>query len=357
MIHPHADHRLIIGTFGRRNQSWGHHTALTWRDLLIRLAQHRRHAIREEKDGPGFVPALLSRAEVPPPPAEGKDTLIYARRAACNIHRCNRDVINNSMLCLDLDHVAGTADLAATWDRLTPFEYYAHTTHSHTPEAPRWRVILPLSIPVQNGEWRGFWYGAVHRFTGTYGTADPHVKDPSRFYYWPARQPGGEALHRLHPGALLSIGDVRYAYPDADWWNELHGRSSTRDDNTAAGSSGKEKTGAADPSINGPPIPQGARDATLFAIACALRAAGWEREAIHAQLLAVNAHRCTPPIGPEDAKGWADLQGKARAVCKRYPAGWEDTVIDLGIRDDDNEPGDEESDEESEESEESDNGR
>jgi hypothetical protein len=102
--------------------------------------------------------------------------------------------------CLVLDFDAGEPDeaLAAWADHLVVL----HTTWSHAPEAPRFRLVLPLARPVSLSAWARAWGWAAERAPG----ADPACKDPSRLYFRPARpRPDAPHLAEVRLGAPLDI--------------------------------------------------------------------------------------------------------------------------------------------------------
>jgi predicted transcriptional regulator len=66
--------------------------------------------------------------------------------------------------------------------------------------------------------------------------------------------------------------------------------------------------------LEGEPIPEGQRNDTLTRVGGKLRARGLELEGLGAELLAVNAARCSPPLEV------SEVAGIAQSVC-RYPAG------------------------------------
>lgn len=97
-------------------------------------------------------------------------------------------------LTFDYDHV--------TWEQITEvFEAikmlghaaFAYTTWSHTPEKPRWRVLLPLSRPVGYDEFQ-----AVSRFAAqTLGGIELPAREshvPAQYMFLPAAKPNGEFL-------------------------------------------------------------------------------------------------------------------------------------------------------------------
>ena len=119
--------------------------------------------------------------------------------------------------CLVLDFDAGDPDDAlAVWaDHLVVM----HTTWSHTPEAPRFRLVVPLIRPVPLISWARAWAWAVDRAPG----ADVACKDPSRLYFRPAL-PRPDAPHRteVRVGALLDVLDVLPEPPPAAPAVRLH---------------------------------------------------------------------------------------------------------------------------------------
>jgi hypothetical protein len=108
--------------------------------------------------------------------------------------RGNAGVVEVSALVFDLDRVPPDAE------RLAGVYWLGHTTHSHTPTAPRWRVVIPLSTPVPSTHWRNVWLRARAALCPE---ADPSCKDPSRQYYLPSHSGGVTAKATCHDGPLL----------------------------------------------------------------------------------------------------------------------------------------------------------
>ncbi len=80
-----------------------------------------------------------------------------------------------------------------------------HTSWSHTPEHPRFRIVLVLAEPVPAAEWPRAWRWASSR---SGGRIDPACKDPSRLYLLPALPARGAPFDtRIHDpgGPLLRI--------------------------------------------------------------------------------------------------------------------------------------------------------
>ena len=101
--------------------------------------------------------------------------------------RLSSAVVEVSCLVLDYDDEAALTipQALARWDG---FERCAYTTWSHTDEAPRCRVVLPLQRPVPGHLWADL-YRSILADQGR--GADPQCCDPSRAYYLPAVGAGG----------------------------------------------------------------------------------------------------------------------------------------------------------------------
>jgi hypothetical protein len=108
--------------------------------------------------------------------------------------RGNAGVAAVSCLVFDLDRVPPDAE------RLAGVYWLGHTTWSHRPTAPRWRVVIPLSTLVPATRWRDVWQRARATLCPE---ADPSCKDPSRQYYLPSHSGGVTARTTCHDGPLL----------------------------------------------------------------------------------------------------------------------------------------------------------
>lgn len=90
-----------------------------------------------------------------------------------------------------------------------PFRGVAHTSYSHSPAHPKFRVILPLAHPISAEEHHRLWHWV---FEKVQKTCDASCKNPDRMFYLP-RAPQ-EALEQKWPwvralhGPLLTVEDV-----------------------------------------------------------------------------------------------------------------------------------------------------
>jgi P4 family phage/plasmid primase-like protien len=126
---------------------------------------------------------------------------VYAERTAAPLwsparfrdggERCALDVVSISTLVLDLDHVESLAAPVRLFEEL-PYSAILHTTFRSTPEAPRCRIVLPLTRPVIASEWPFFHETALNWFSGKLGTPFDPCKDPPRFYFLPSHAAGAD---------------------------------------------------------------------------------------------------------------------------------------------------------------------
>jgi hypothetical protein len=158
----------------------------SWPDFA---GQFRRDRVRVgDKDGTAFIFATFGDKP------DGKGHLRHGRNV--------RDV---TALVLDLDEGRLTeTDLRKRLEGLT---FLAHTTYSHEPESPRWRVIVPLARPLRPG----LLPAAIKHFAegrGLAGAYDKKCIDPARLYFVP-RVPSRKALKSYRcvsgDGALYSV--------------------------------------------------------------------------------------------------------------------------------------------------------
>ena len=98
-------------------------------------------------------------------------------------------VLNRSGLSLDMDYA--TPDIIDQIEMLFSFQCYVYSTHKHTPEKPRLRLIIPLSREVTPDE-----YCAVSRKVAEeigIELFDDTTYEPSRLMYWPSTSSDGNS--------------------------------------------------------------------------------------------------------------------------------------------------------------------
>ncbi|ADL50532.1 virulence-associated E family protein [Clostridium cellulovorans] len=115
-----------------------------------------------------------------------------------------------SMITLDMDY----ADVGV-WDQITmlhDFTCCIYSTHKHTSEKPRLRLIIPLSRNVSADE-----YTAVARMIASdidIEQFDDTTYEPTRLMYWPSTSSDGEFVFEKQEGTLLNPDKVLSRYKD-----------------------------------------------------------------------------------------------------------------------------------------------
>lgn len=118
------------------------------------------------------------------------------------------DIRFRSILCLDADFADG--DLWPDWELLYGNAAAIYSTHKHTPEKPRYRLVVPLSRNVDSDE-----YQAVgRRIAATLGIDkfDDTSYQPQRMMYWPSCSQDGPYVFEHTDGAFLDPDTVLATY-------------------------------------------------------------------------------------------------------------------------------------------------
>lgn len=125
--------------------------------------------------------------------------------------RRKRDcVISRSAVTLDMDY--GTEGIIDEMEMLTDIQMMIYSTHKHTPESPRLRLVIPLAREVTPDE-----YSAVSRkLAEQIGIElfDDSTYEPSRLMYWPSTSSDGEFIYREIDGSLVDPDKVLASYKD-----------------------------------------------------------------------------------------------------------------------------------------------
>lgn len=115
-----------------------------------------------------------------------------------------------SMLTLDVDHAE-----VGFIEKFTEGCFYAavlYTTHGHTPEAPRVRILLPLTADISADK-----YAALARFFADEWGIDQFDEcsyKPNQLMYWPTTPSNGEYICRTVEGDWLDADAYLEKHPD-----------------------------------------------------------------------------------------------------------------------------------------------
>lgn len=195
---------MIITTGDSRKSTNWLPQAVTWEGLVARMREPKRtqETVAEY--------AAMSRDEK----AEAKDAGGFVGGRIQGGNRTAGNITDRQIISLDADFA--DAGLWETWKLMVGCRALMHTTHSHTPEAPRLRFLIPLSRPVPAAE-----YEPIARRLAEMmdiEAFDDTTYEASRLMYWPSCPKDGEYLFDTLDGPLCDPDDVLASYPD---WRDM----------------------------------------------------------------------------------------------------------------------------------------
>ena len=123
-------------------------------------------------------------------------------------------VISRSAITLDMDY--GTQGIIDELEMFFDMKMVVYSTHKHTPEKPRLRIIIFLTRDVTPDE-----YGAVSRMLASdigIELFDDSTYEPSRLMYWPSTSSDGEYVFQEIEGNEVDPDEVLARYKD---WHDV----------------------------------------------------------------------------------------------------------------------------------------
>ena len=127
--------------------------------------------------------------------------------------RKRETVVIRSLLTLDCDHAE--SDFIARFTASCMYAACLYTTHGHTLEAPRVRIIVPMARDITPDE-----YAAIARYFADEWGIDQFDECsylPHQLMYWPTTPSNGEYIFRRIAGPWLDPDTYLAAHPD---WKE-----------------------------------------------------------------------------------------------------------------------------------------
>jgi hypothetical protein len=180
----------------RKTKTW-RNKSLQWSELLERLSKTTRtpETVAEYK--------AMSRDQQ----SQIKDVGGFVG-GYCN-NGSRSDIRFRSILCLDADFA--DAELWDDWGLLYGHAAAVYSTHKHTPEKPRLRLVIPLTRNVENLDE----YQAIgRRVAATLGIDkfDDTSYQPQRMMYWPSTSQDGEYIFDYIDAPFLNPDEVLATY-------------------------------------------------------------------------------------------------------------------------------------------------
>lgn len=131
-------------------------------------------------------------------------------------------VANRSLITLDADSVE--SDIWLNVQLIYGYAAAMYSTHSHTSEKPRLRLIIPLNRPVTAEEYQPLARKVAEKFG--MDNFDDTTYQPERMMYWPSAPRDGEYIFEYQDGAFLNPDDILSEY--LDWTDSTSWPESSR---------------------------------------------------------------------------------------------------------------------------------
>ena len=129
-----------------------------------------------------------------------------------NTTRSNKNVICwDGWCCVDVDDYEFDGDLKDDLiKRFANYRFICYSTASSTRATPKFRLVFPLTDPVERDKIKSFWYG-LQTELGELG--DKQTKDLSRMYYIPATYDNAFNFIFSNDGNYVNPNDIIKKHP------------------------------------------------------------------------------------------------------------------------------------------------
>lgn len=204
------DGQISIATGKHKKETKWKNKTLLWSELLDKLSNTTR---TQETAAEYNKMAKTDKDRI-------KDVGGFVGGNLKNGRRLAQNVANRSLLTLDIDYANG--DVWSSIEMLYDFSVCMYSTHTHTEENPRLRLVIPLSRNVLPDE-----YQAISRLIADdlgIDQFDDTTYEPSRLMYWPSTPCDGEYVFKVQDLKWLDPDEVlaRYTFgwQDISYWPE-----------------------------------------------------------------------------------------------------------------------------------------
>lgn len=198
--------KLIIAVGQNRTTKIWKNTEITWNELVERLKTTTR---TPETQGE-FLNMPKSQQD------NIKDVGGFVGGKLTKGRRKSGSVEKRYIISLDADFA--DTDFCDGLELFADYTYCVYSTHKHTSEKPRLRLLIPLSRPCNSDE-----YEAVARFVAKdigIDMFDDTTYQPHRLMYWPSTSIDGEYLFRCEENKPLDVDKILSEYGN---WTDVSG--------------------------------------------------------------------------------------------------------------------------------------
>ena len=219
------ERKYAIATgLSRKTKTWKN-TLMSWEELVKRLSRTERTNETQEE----YKALPKSRQD------EIKDVGGFVAGHLKNGQRGTGKVECRSMITLDADFAE--PDFCDAVEMFAEYSYIIYSTHKHTQDKPRLRLIVPLSRTVTAEEYEA----AARRLADSLGIEqfDDTTYQPHRLMYYPSTSADGEYVFRHSERQPLDVDKLLAEY--ADWRDVREWAFSSRTEGAREKAVGKQE--------------------------------------------------------------------------------------------------------------------
>lgn len=172
------ERKFNIATCKSRRDKTYINQQMTWPEFIDRVKEtyRTRETVQEYKGMP-----KLQQADI-------KDVGGFVAGQLKDGRRNNLSVMSRSMITLDLDFAP--ADFWDIVDMLDNMCCCMYSTHKHTPQTPKYRLIIPASRDMTPDEYEAVARKMASRYNMDY--FDDTTYQPARMMFWPSTSKDGQ---------------------------------------------------------------------------------------------------------------------------------------------------------------------
>ena len=199
-----SDRTIVISTAKKRTSKVWKNQTITWGEMVERLTTTKRRTDTTFSE----YQRLSAQAK-----SDIKDVGGFVGGALKAKSRKTENVQNRTIIALDADYLSESVE--DFWDCfviMNGYECVAYTTHSHSPEAPRLRLVIPTNRAMFPDE-----YAAVSRkIADDLGMEmfDETTFESARMMFWPSTSADGEFIAKHQVGKFLDVDKTLARYTD-----------------------------------------------------------------------------------------------------------------------------------------------
>ena len=206
---------MKFGVISCRRSKTVYNTSATWEEIckILSRTQYTNETVNEYRQ--------MSKEEQ----ANIKDVGGFFGGITVDGSRRRGKIDNLAMVILDADHA--TPHSMDRLEMLYDFEAFIYTTHKHTPERPRFRVVIPLKHTI-SCEVYGRLADALMKYGGS-DMFDGTANEANRLMFFPSTSKDGEFLTRHIKGECLNPDKFLQHYSSQDVIVTRHSHMLTED--------------------------------------------------------------------------------------------------------------------------------